>query len=90
MAATATPGASQLGSLNCNNDFLIIPGGFNIGNPTPVANMAFDRYCGERLNAIPGSTLSTTVCSKFYSVLFLNVFFNNFILPFHNRYGKAV
>lgn len=63
IAATATPGASQLGSLNCNNDFLIIPGGFNIGNPTPVANMAFDRYCGERLNAIPGSTLSTTVCS---------------------------
>ncbi|KAI9559184.1 hypothetical protein GHT06_015973 [Daphnia sinensis] len=62
-AATATPDASQLGSLNCNNDFLIIPGGFNIGNPTPVANMAFDRYCGERLNALPGATVSTTVCS---------------------------
>ncbi|XP_057368580.1 uncharacterized protein LOC130689699 isoform X2 [Daphnia carinata] len=62
-AATARPDVSQLGSLNCNNDFLIIPGGFNIGNPAPVANMAFDRYCGERLNALPGSTVSTTVCS---------------------------
>ncbi|EFX82921.1 hypothetical protein DAPPUDRAFT_316207 [Daphnia pulex] len=38
---------SQLSSLNCNNDFLIIPEGYNIGNPTAVLNMAFDRYCGH-------------------------------------------
>nr|CAH0104686.1 unnamed protein product [Daphnia galeata] len=54
---------SQLGSLNCNNDFLIIPEGFNIGNPVAVANMAFDRFCGERLNALPGNGASTTICT---------------------------
>ncbi len=59
-----TTDVSQLGSLNCNNDFLVIPGGFNVGNPAPVLNMAFDRYCGERLNALPGSPISTTICSK--------------------------
>ncbi len=61
----STPGVSQLGSLNCNNDYLVIPGGFNLGNPAAVANMAFDRFCGERLNALPGNAASTTVCSKF-------------------------
>ena len=60
-----TSGVSQYGSLDCNNDYLVIPGGFNLGNPTAVANMAFDRYCGEKLNAVPGSTTSTTVCSQF-------------------------
>ncbi|XP_046638479.1 uncharacterized protein LOC124316526 [Daphnia pulicaria] len=58
-----TTDVSQLGSLNCNNDFLVIPGGFNVGNPAPVLNMAFDRYCGERLNALPGSPISTTICT---------------------------
>jgi hypothetical protein len=58
-------GRSQLGSLNCNNDYLVIPGAFNLGNPAPVADMAFDRFCGERLNALPGNAASTTVCSKF-------------------------
>ena len=57
---------SQLGSLNCNNDFLIIPEGFNIGNPVAVANMAFDRFCGERLNALPGNGASTTICSELF------------------------
>ncbi|XP_046638525.1 uncharacterized protein LOC124316557 [Daphnia pulicaria] len=54
---------SQLSSLNCNNDFLIIPEGYNIGNPTAVLNMAFDRYCGEKLNALPANAVSTTVCT---------------------------
>ncbi|XP_057368587.1 uncharacterized protein LOC130689667 [Daphnia carinata] len=57
------PDVSQSGSLDCNNDFIVIPGGFNIGNPAPVANMAFDRYCGERLNALPRNNASTTVCT---------------------------
>jgi hypothetical protein len=56
---------SQSESVNCNNDYLVIPGGFNVGNPPVIANMAFDRFCGQRLNALPGSTDSTTVCSKF-------------------------
>ncbi|EFX82500.1 hypothetical protein DAPPUDRAFT_316213 [Daphnia pulex] len=58
-----TADVSQLGSLNCNNDYLVIPGAFNLGNPTAVANMAFDRFCGERLNALPGNAASTTVCT---------------------------
>ncbi|XP_046638072.1 uncharacterized protein LOC124316271 [Daphnia pulicaria] len=62
-AQTFTPDVSQLVSLNCNNDYLVVPGGFNIGNPPAVLNMAFDRYCGERLNALPGSTNSTTICT---------------------------
>lgn len=64
-----TPGVSQLGSLNCNNDYLVIPGAFNLGNPAPVANIAFDRFCGERLNALPGNAASTTVCSELKSQL---------------------
>ncbi|KAK4010446.1 hypothetical protein OUZ56_019589 [Daphnia magna] len=66
-AATTTfvpvPDVSQVGSLDCNNDFIVIPGGFNIGNPAPVPNMAFDRYCGERLNALPRNNASTTICT---------------------------
>ncbi|XP_057368588.1 uncharacterized protein LOC130689669 [Daphnia carinata] len=54
---------SQIGSLDCNNDFIVIPGGFNIGNPAPVQNMAFDRYCGEKLNALPRNNASTTICT---------------------------
>ncbi|XP_057368621.1 uncharacterized protein LOC130689699 isoform X3 [Daphnia carinata] len=61
--AATTPDVSQFGSLNCNNDFLVIPGGFNLGNPAAVTNIAYDRYCGERLNALPGSQASTTVCT---------------------------
>jgi hypothetical protein len=59
---------SQLGSLNCNNDYLVIPGGFNVGNPPTVPNMAFDRYCGEKFNALPGSNVSTTICSKLFDI----------------------
>ncbi|KAI9559193.1 hypothetical protein GHT06_015982 [Daphnia sinensis] len=62
-ASTPTPDVSQTGSLDCNNDFIVIPGGFNIANPAPVPNMAFDRYCGERLNALPRNNASTTVCT---------------------------
>jgi hypothetical protein len=68
-AAIFSAGVSQLGSLNCNNDYLVIPGAFNLGNPAPVADMAFDRFCGERLNALPGNAASTTVCSKLKSQL---------------------
>ena len=64
VTASLTPDVSQTGSLNCNNDFLVIPGGFNVGNPVSVPNMAFDRYCGERLNSLPGNNNSTTICSK--------------------------
>ena len=70
---------SQLGSLNCNNDYLVIPGGFNVANPPAVINMAFDRYCGERFNALPGNGNSTTVCSKlfqFYSQISLGLLFS--------------
>lgn len=80
-AGVVTPDVSQFGSLNCNNDFLVIPGGFNLGNPAGVPNMAFDRYCGERLNALPGNTASTTVCSKFQQLLICTRFkFECFLL----------
>lgn len=68
-AQTFTPDVSQLVSLNCNNDYLVVPGGFNVGNPPAVLNMAFDRFCGERFNALPGSTNSTTICSKTLNLL---------------------
>nr|CAH0104683.1 unnamed protein product [Daphnia galeata] len=63
VTASFAPDVSQTGSLNCNNDFLVIPGGFNVGNPVSVPNMAFDRYCGERLNSLPGNNNSTTICT---------------------------
>ncbi|KAK4010451.1 hypothetical protein OUZ56_019594 [Daphnia magna] len=61
--AVPRPGQSQLVPLNCNNDFLVIPGGFNSGKPPSVDGMAYDRYCGERLNALPGNGASTTICT---------------------------
>lgn len=65
---TNSLGTSQGLASDCNNDYLVIPGGFNSANPTPVANMAFDRYCGERLNALPNAAASSTVCSKLIKV----------------------
>ena len=59
---------SQGISTDCNNDFLVIPGGFDPTNPNPnppVNDMAFDRFCGERLNPQPLVEASVTVCSKF-------------------------
>lgn len=71
VANTALP-AQQIGvsqgpsGTDCNNDFLVIPGGFDPVNPTLlVPNMAFDRFCGERLNPRPVTGASVTVCSKF-------------------------
>ncbi len=59
------PGVSQGLASDCHNDYLMIPGGFNLANPAaPADNMALDRYCGERLNALPNSATSSTVCSK--------------------------
>lgn len=62
--AAKKPGVSQGLASDCHNDYLMIPGGFNSANPAPEANMALDRYCGERLNALPNSVTSSTVCSK--------------------------
>jgi hypothetical protein len=102
-AATTTPPAaagglvfevSQIGSLNCNNDYLVIPGGFNVANPPAVVNMAFDRYCGERFNALPGNGNSTTVCSKlfeFYSIKYhLNYCFLCFVLSYCDALPNAL
>ncbi|EFX82920.1 hypothetical protein DAPPUDRAFT_316208 [Daphnia pulex] len=58
-----TPDVSQFLSTNCNNDFLVIPGAYNTGNPPIETDMTFDRFCGERLNALPGKGVSTTVCT---------------------------
>ncbi|XP_046638127.1 uncharacterized protein LOC124316306 [Daphnia pulicaria] len=54
---------SQFLSTNCNNDFLVIPGAYNTGNPPIETDMTFDRFCGERLNSLPGKGVSTTVCT---------------------------
>lgn len=63
---TAAPaGSSQSRPNNCEKDYLVIPGGFNVGNPATVNNMAFDRFCGENLNALAQITATTSVCSRF-------------------------
>jgi hypothetical protein len=56
-------GFSQANLGDCNNDFLIIPNGHDPALPASPANLR-DRYCGERLNVLPKSNMSTTVCSK--------------------------
>ena len=59
---------SQTLAANCNNDFLIFPGGFdpNPVNPLVVTDPtnANDRYCGERFNPQLVATVSSTVCSN--------------------------
>ncbi|KAK4010450.1 hypothetical protein OUZ56_019593 [Daphnia magna] len=61
---TAAPaGSSQSRPNNCEKDYLVIPGGFNVGNPATVNNMAFDRFCGENLNALAQITATTSVCT---------------------------
>jgi hypothetical protein len=68
LPTVALVGNSQSISTNCNNDYLIISGGYDPTNPNPnppVTNMAFDRFCGERLNPQPSNGASVTVCSKF-------------------------
>ncbi|XP_057368595.2 uncharacterized protein LOC130689675 [Daphnia carinata] len=62
--AVASPaGSSQLRPINCEKDYLVIPGGFNVGNPPSVNTMAFDRFCGENLNANAEVTALTSVCT---------------------------
>ncbi|XP_046638041.1 uncharacterized protein LOC124316254 isoform X1 [Daphnia pulicaria] len=56
-------GFSQANLGDCNNDFLIIPNGHDPALPNSPANLR-DRYCGERLNVLPKSNMSTTVCTK--------------------------
>ncbi|EFX82587.1 hypothetical protein DAPPUDRAFT_101194 [Daphnia pulex] len=56
-------GFSQANLGDCNNDFLIIPNGHDPALSASPANLR-DRYCGERLNVLPKSNTSTTVCTK--------------------------
>jgi hypothetical protein len=87
---------SQGISTDCNNDFLVIPGGFDPTNPNPnppVNDMAFDRFCGERLNPQPLVEASVTVCSKFLLcnntfIIFVDGLFILFL--FINSFGYAI
>ncbi|EFX64296.1 hypothetical protein DAPPUDRAFT_266634 [Daphnia pulex] len=66
LLGAALVGNSQIISTNCNNDYLIISGGYDPTNPNPnppVTDMAFDRFCGERLNPQPSNGASVTVCT---------------------------
>ena len=61
-------GVGQILPGNCNNDYLVIAGGFS-----PVTNLinnfVLDRFCGERFTTGLGSTVSSTVCSKWSLLL---------------------
>ncbi|KAI9559191.1 hypothetical protein GHT06_015980 [Daphnia sinensis] len=59
----AASGSSQIRATNCEKDYLVIPGGYNIGNPPTVDNMAYDRFCGENLSALPRDLQRTSVCT---------------------------
>lgn len=63
----AAAGFSQILPSNCNNDYLVIPGGFD---PATVAVGAIgnvlDRFCGERFTTAIGSNIQSSVCSKFW------------------------
>lgn len=62
----ATDFSAQNFPSNCNNDYVLFPGGFN---PTVIPNVptnAVDRFCGEAFNPLyTAATTSVTVCSKF-------------------------
>lgn len=69
-ANAAAPGVSQILVSNCNNDYVIIPGGYDPAVPLSTATNNWDRYCGERLNPLigpNGQAASVTVCSKLVS-----------------------
>ena len=58
-------GQSQNLAANCNNDFLVFPGGFDPAVALTTPTNALDRFCGERFNVALAATQSATVCSKF-------------------------
>lgn len=64
----AKPKESQFETSNCNNDYMIIDGGFNPAVATNVVTNSLDRYCGEQLNPLlkSGGTSSVAVCCKFF------------------------
>ena len=58
---------SQNKASNCNNDYLIIPGGYNpVTSPLAPTN-ALDRFCGEFFNPLSAKTTSATVCCKLFA-----------------------
>ena len=66
--AQESSGRSQSTLSECNNDFLLIPGGFNPKpTSTPIDDPlnSLDRYCGERLNPRFSALTSVTVCCMF-------------------------
>ena len=66
-AATVVNGASQALPSNCNNDYVVIDGGFDpTAAPINAPTNALDRFCGEAFNVAPNTATSSTVCSNFH------------------------
>jgi hypothetical protein len=61
--AAGQPGYSQANLKDCNNDYLMIPDGYDPSQPDSLTNFG-DRYCGERFNVMPKTNSSSIVCSK--------------------------
>lgn len=55
---------SQSRSRDCNNDYLVLTGGYDPSRSNIHPAVAADRFCGERFNPAPLSSKSTTVCSN--------------------------
>ena len=88
-AGVSTTGVSQILPSNCNNDYLIIAGGYDPTVVVGVFGNVLDRFCGERFTTTIGSPLSSTVCSKsctvliiYYIIIFKNILLYSFVL-FH-------
>ena len=60
-----TNGVSQVLPTNCNNDYVVIDGGFDpTANPINAPTNALDRFCGEAFNVLPNVAASSSVCSN--------------------------
>lgn len=56
----------------CNNDYLVIVGGYDPTQPHGPNNSQ-DRYCGSQLNVENNAATSSTVCSKFQYLFFFKI-----------------
>lgn len=56
-------GKSQKQVSDCNNDYVMITGGYDPSSAEVPSNVG-DRFCGENLNLASESTVSSTICSN--------------------------
>ena len=73
-SAFSISGLSAVSNVNpgaCNNDYLIIAGGYDPSKPHGPNN-AQDRFCGAHLNVENNADTSSTICSKLIDLFFKN------------------